>query len=55
MAAKLTVFTHKTAIQLQVVAESFTIFSSRSRRLVRKPLDTPSYLQHKRGNPRVNV
>jgi hypothetical protein len=43
MAAKLTRLTHKIAIQLHLVAESFTIFSSRSRRPVRKLLDTPSY------------
>jgi hypothetical protein len=44
MAAKLTRFTHKIAIQLHLVAGSSTIFSSRSRRPVRKLLDTPSYL-----------
>jgi hypothetical protein len=43
MAAKLTRITHKIAIQLQLVAESWTICSSRSRRPVRKLLDTPSY------------
>jgi hypothetical protein len=43
MAAKLTRLTHKIAIQLQLVAESFTICSSRSRRQVRKLLDTPLY------------
>jgi hypothetical protein len=42
MAAKLTRLTHKTAIQLQVMAESCTICSSRSRRTVRQLLDTPS-------------
>jgi len=42
MAAKLTRLTHKTEIQLQLVAESCTICSSRSRRPVRKLLDTPS-------------
>jgi hypothetical protein len=40
MAAKLTRLTHKIAIQLHPVAESCTIFSSRSRRPVRKLLDT---------------
>jgi hypothetical protein len=40
---KLTRLTHKTAIRLLVVAESCTICSSRSRRQVRKLLDTPSY------------
>jgi hypothetical protein len=43
MAAKLTRLTHKIAIQLHLVAESFTICSSRCRRPVRKLLDTPSY------------
>jgi hypothetical protein len=36
--------THKIAIQLHLVAESFTICSSRASRRVRKLLDTPSYL-----------
>jgi hypothetical protein len=40
MAAKLTRLTHKIAIQLHLVAESCAICSSRSRRPVRKPLDT---------------
>jgi len=35
MAAKLTVLTHKISIKLYLVAESFTICSSRSRRPVR--------------------
>jgi hypothetical protein len=43
MAAKVTRLTHKIAIQLHLVTESFTIYSSRSRRPVRKLLDTPSY------------
>jgi hypothetical protein len=43
MAAKLTRLTHKIATELHLVAESYTIFSSRSRRPVRKLLDTPSY------------
>jgi hypothetical protein len=42
MAAKLTRLTHKIAAQLHVVAESCTIYSSRSRRPVRKLLDTTS-------------
>jgi hypothetical protein len=42
MAAKLTRMTHKVAIQLHLVAESCTICSSRSRRPVRKLLNTPS-------------
>jgi hypothetical protein len=44
MTAKLTRLTHKIAMQLHLVAESCTICSSRSRRPVRKPLDTPSYV-----------
>jgi hypothetical protein len=44
MAGKLTRLTHKIAIQLHLVAESCTICSSRSRRPVRKLLDTPSYI-----------
>jgi hypothetical protein len=43
MAAELTRLTHKIAIQLHLVAESCIICSSRSRRPVRKLLDTPSY------------
>jgi hypothetical protein len=45
MAAKLTRLTHKIAIQLHLVEENSTICSSRSRRPVRKLLDTPSYSQ----------
>jgi hypothetical protein len=45
MAADLTRLTHKIAIQLQLVAESCTICSSRSRRPVRKLSDTPSYFR----------
>jgi len=41
MAAKLTRLTHVIVIQLLLVAESCTICSSRSRRPVRKLLDTP--------------
>jgi len=44
MAAKLTRLTHKIAIQLHLVALSCTISSSRSRRPVRKLLDTLSYI-----------
>jgi choline-glycine betaine transporter len=44
MVAKLTRLTHNIAIQLQLVAESCTICSSRSRRSVRKLLDTLSYM-----------
>jgi hypothetical protein len=43
MAAKLTRLTHKLVIQLHLVAESCTIWSSRARQPVRKLLDTPSY------------
>jgi hypothetical protein len=43
MEAKLTRLTHRIAIQLNLVAESCTICSSRSRQPVRKLLDTPSY------------
>jgi hypothetical protein len=43
MAAKLARLTNKMAIQLHLVAESCTICSSRSRRPLRKLLDTPSY------------
>jgi hypothetical protein len=43
MTAKLTRLTHKIAIQLHLVAESCTIFSSVFRQPVRKLLDTPSY------------
>jgi hypothetical protein len=43
MAAKLTRLTHKIAMQLHLVAESFTICNSRSWRPVRKLLNTPSY------------
>jgi hypothetical protein len=43
MAVKLTRMTHKIAMQLHLVAESCTICSSRSRRAVRKLLDTSSY------------
>jgi hypothetical protein len=42
-ATKLTRLFHKIAIQLHLVAESCTICNSRSRRPVRKLLDTPSY------------
>jgi hypothetical protein len=42
MAAKLTRLAHKIAIQLHLVAESCTICSSRTRRPVRRLLDTTS-------------
>jgi hypothetical protein len=44
MAAKITRLTHKIAVQLYLVAQSCTIFSSRSRWPVLKLLDTPSYI-----------
>jgi hypothetical protein len=43
MAAKLTRLTHKMVAQLHLVAQNCTIYSSRSRRPVRKLLDTLSY------------
>jgi hypothetical protein len=43
--AKLTRLTHKIAIQLHLVAQSCTIYSSRSRRPVQKLLDIPSYTE----------
>jgi hypothetical protein len=43
MAAKLTRLTHKIVMELHLMAESCTICNSRSRRPVRKLLDTPSY------------
>jgi hypothetical protein len=43
MATKLTRLTYEIAIQLHLVAEGCTIYSSRCRRPVRKLLDTPSY------------
>jgi len=46
MLAKLTRLTHKLAIQLHVVAESYAICSSHSRWPVQKLLDTPSYELH---------
>jgi len=42
--AKLTTLTHKIAIQLPLVAESYTGCSSRSSRPVRKLVVTPSYI-----------
>jgi len=46
MAAKLTRLTHRIAIQLYIVAESWTICRSRSRRPVRKFPDTLSYVDN---------
>jgi len=44
MAIKLTRLTHKIAIKLHLMTESCTICSFRSRRPVRKLLDTLSYV-----------
>jgi len=44
MALELTRLTHKIAIQLHLVVESCIIYSFRSRRPVRKLLDTPWYM-----------
>jgi hypothetical protein len=44
MEAKLTIVTHKIAIQVNLVTESCTTCSSRSRLPVRKLLDTLSYI-----------
>jgi len=46
MAVKRTRMTHKIAIQLHLMAERCTIWSSRYRRPFRKLLDTPSYLYY---------
>jgi len=43
MAVKLTRLTHKITIQLHLIAESYTLCSSRSTRPVRKLSDTPLY------------
>jgi hypothetical protein len=49
IAAKLTRLTHKIAILPHLVAESCTICSSRSRRPVRKLLDTPQLVVTRRN------
>jgi len=46
MATKLTRLSHKIATQLHLVAEGSTIYTSRSRRPVRKLLDRPSYCEY---------
>jgi len=46
MVAKLTKLTHKIAILLHLVAESYTICSCHSRWPVQKVLDTPLYVNH---------
>jgi hypothetical protein len=45
IAAKFNRLTHKIEIQLHLVAESCTVYRYRSRRPVRKLLDTPSYVE----------
>jgi len=50
MMVKLTRLTHKIAIQLHLMAVSCTICSSRSRRPVRKLLDTHSYFPSIQSN-----
>jgi hypothetical protein len=47
MAAKLNRLAHKIAIQVHLVADSCTICSPRSRRPVRKLLDTTSYVYYR--------
>jgi hypothetical protein len=56
MAAKITRVTHKIAIQLNLMAESCTICSSRSRWPVQKLLDTASYrsMSNRRTNSYIN-
>jgi len=44
MAAKTTRLIYKIALQLRLMAESYTVCSSRSRRPVRKLLDTLKYV-----------
>jgi len=46
MTAKFTRLNHNITIQPHTVAESCSICSSRSRRAVRKLLDTPSYTRN---------
>jgi len=53
MAARLTRLTRKIEIQLRLMAESCTICNSRSRRPVRKLLDTPSYMHDTRETPNM--
>jgi hypothetical protein len=52
MVAKLTKLTHKITIQLHLVAENCTVCLSRSRRPVRKLMDTPSYVAVQTRNRR---
>jgi len=51
MAAELTILTHKMVIQLHILAESYTIYSSRSRRPVRKLFDTARLLKSAHSLP----
>jgi hypothetical protein len=53
--AKLTRLTHKIAIQLHLVAESCSICTSRSRRPVRKLLDTHSYVRARAHNTYIHT
>jgi hypothetical protein len=55
MAAKFTRLTHNIAIQLHLVAESCTICISRTRRPVRKLLDTPSYKTSEKVKTRKSI
>jgi hypothetical protein len=55
MAAKFTRMIHKIVMQLHLVADSCTICSFRSRRPVRKLLDTPSYYISGSRNSSVSV
>jgi hypothetical protein len=49
MEAKLTILTHRIAIQPHLVAESYAVCSFPCRRTVRKLLDTPSYTSQHRN------
>jgi hypothetical protein len=55
MAAKLTRLTHKIAIQLHLVAKSRIICGYRSRRPVRKLLDTLSYIKTKEKHDEKSI
>jgi hypothetical protein len=56
MVAKLTGLTHKKAVQLHLVAESWIICGSRYRRPVRKLLDTSSYEKmHTKFGPKTTT
>jgi hypothetical protein len=49
MVTKLTRVTHKIVIQLHLMADSYIIYSFRSRRPARKLSDTPSYVHASSG------